>query len=1263
MKVKLLFTAAFMTAASMATQNVFAGQGLSFGTALMASASPDGETEDTAVSDETTDYTSRVKNASCSNDTQDWWKPSINASANNVVNNAESKNRAGVEYWTQVPTTEKDVIRQTVTGLPAGQYKISALILARTLSATEDKGVYLKGNGVQTAVLGISGDWNATEVTCDVDESGKLDISLYAGVANESDWLALSEVQLSYLNNYKSLTMAIAAAQALQTSLGAEDETLSNAISTAQAVKEGLTATEYKTAIETLQSAMDEYLGNNASASNAYDMTDRILNPDFTEETNKCSNNSQTDYHGWYRTWTGGNQQKSGSLVEYWNNTFEHSQELSNLPNGKYKVEVLARHFGDGGYLFATSAASTQTAPISQTTISGTTLAGGNLGTEANNLQSEIDGTNTDTHSRISLEILVTDGTLKIGMKSDATGSWIVFRDFRLSYEGIDLTALQTLRDDLVAEAQEITEGSVPAAVYNQLQAAITHANAASTAATLNENNASLRVAIDTAKPCVAPYSAYVALKNDITSIRPTTTASETANETLDAAIALADNVANATTATEITQIQEELNTAWENYLSNAQPTEGNTIDLTFKVQNPTCTANTGWQKNSANKSASYNVNSAALNSDDYSGIGIEYYNNPANSPRRNEKLIWQTVNNLQAGEYKVTAVAMGRNQGNGDVCEGTLNLIANDGTGAVTTNVWGTVSANGVVSSNGELTIGLSAGGDNANNWVAISQVKLEYLGLTLAAMKDAYETKVEERQAAGASLEGQIPAAYVTILNGEAETFDTAEEYSQAITDVEAQIETANELVAPYAAFNKLKTDNTFKVFVAETTAPEANKTAINAAWETSVETATTVNEINDAIAQIRAIQTEYTASVTGLAEGVPQTDVTFLVGNTTFEGTTAPWTNNVSGGHNFNVMNPNANDLGRGIRFIESYVYCDQVVNNANKKLVYQTLNGMPKGNYTFEAASFNRRANFGTANTAEDPNAIIMYVNNGKIEVNSTTFSETLSSVNGNSVDGTVEFGLASGENFNTDWNGLADVHLYYKGVPAVELSEENAYDVTEDTYANVALNRTLKANDKWNTFCVPFDMPTDEFSAVKKLTAASTEGETTLLTFEDATSIEAGVPYIVKVDAEKTSLTVDGVVVKAAAPEALSVTDTQGNTISMLGNYATTTLNEGEFFISDNTFYIADRDVTVKGFRAYIKMDAAQTSEVNRMLIEIDGETTAIEDVMAGEGALADKIVDVYTISGIKVKANTKMSEALNGLSKGIYIVDGKKIIK
>ena len=355
------------------------------------------------------------------------------------------------------------------------------------------------------------------------------------------------------------------------------------------------------------------------------------------------------------------------------------------------------------------------------------------------------------------------------------------------------------------------------------------------------------------------------------------------------------------------------------------------------------------------------------------------------------------------------------------------------------------------------------------------------------------------------------------------------------------------------------------------------------------------------------------------------------------------------------NFRMMAPNPADLKYDGRFLESYVNTGKVAANANLKLVYQTLTGMPVGGYTFQARAFNRDAWFKDGRTL---NPLLLYVNNGETEADSRTL-ETVFTVNGASGDGVVEFGLKSPAGFNSDWNGIADAHLYYTGAAEeLALSEsDETYDVA-GTVANVTLTRTLKS-ESWNTFCVPFDMTAEQLAAngitdVRALESASMEGTSVTLNFSESNvnAVKAGVPCLVKVDANYDgTIEVDNAVM-AAAPGAVTV-----DGVTMTGNYAAGTVPVGAYFISNNAFYYADeaRNVALKGFRAYITVDGATPAVLN---INVNnGGVTGIEDVEAAE---ADKLVNVVTLDGVTVKAGVKKSEALDGLQKGIYIVDGEK---
>ena len=130
-------------------------------------------------------------------------------------------------------------------------------------------------------------------------------------------------------------------------------------------------------------------------------------------------------------------------------------------------------------------------------------------------------------------------------------------------------------------------------------------------------------------------------------------------------------------------------------------------------------------------------------------------------------------------------------------------------------------------------------------------------------------------------------------------------------------------------------------------------------------------------------------------------------------------------------------------------------------------------------------------------------------------------------------------------------------------------------------------------------------------------------------------------------------------VSAAEPTTVSV----DGGVSMTGNYAAGTVPIGAYFISNNAFYYADEasNVALKGFRAYIQLNNG-VQNANRLMINLDSEVTGIEDVLGEEAAEADKLVNVVSLDGMTVKAGVKKAEALDGLQKGIYIVDGKKYV-
>lgn len=565
------------------------------------------------------------------------------------------------------------------------------------------------------------------------------------------------------------------------------------------------------------------------------------------------------------------------------------------------------------------------------------------------------------------------------------------------------------------------------------------------------------------------------------------------------------------------------------------------------------------------------------------------------------------------------------------------------------------------VTVTNGVLNFGLRQNDNKNTSWAVYDGFKIEYLGAVLpdvfeAAKKNA-KTFMEE------NVINQASKDYLNeYINLDISGY-TDQQYLEAINELNKRLDEVNDIVDPYTKF--LNVWNSYNDFNDKTIADPYQEEEFKKILDNSkeqVESTLAVSDIENKVVPLMEAVRLYASYVKDLAIDVDSVDVTFLLNNMDMSSDKVdPWGKEVADHtyDNFRAMAPIPNDLGLNIRFIECYINTNFVAECGNQKLVYQNVAGMPVGKYSFEAATFNRRQHFGASQ--EQPNAVKLFLNDASVDVNSQKFE--YNEVIGGSNDGTLSFGIRSGAQFNTDWNGIGDTHLYYLGASDdIALDENNEEMGIKDTYGNVTVERFLKADGKWNTFCVPFAMTAEQLDAnkitdVRKLISTEEKDGSVVLNFSDrVTEIEAGVPYIVKVSDAVSQITVNGVAVKVAEPAPLEV-----GSVNMLGNYGKINITGyDKYFISENKFYrAADKNIIVKGFRAYITMDQAAAG-VNQMLINIDGNVTAIEDVL---GEDVDATVNVYTIDGVCVKSGVKSSEALDGLRKGIYIVNGKKVVK
>lgn len=202
--------------------------------------------------------------------------------------------------------------------------------------------------------------------------------------------------------------------------------------------------------------------------------------------------------------------------------------------------------------------------------------------------------------------------------------------------------------------------------------------------------------------------------------------------------------------------------------------------------------------------------------------------------------------------------------------------------------------------------------------------------------------------------------------------------------------------------------------------------------------------------------------------------------------------------------------------------------------------------------------------------------------------------------------------------------------------------------------DVTINRTLVAN-KWNTLCLPFDVTAEQIKNILKAEGmvreyADDDATAQTITFKKVEgNMKAGEPYLIKPTEDITSLGFEGVTITAIEG------NLQGKAYGICGTLGKYTMNTNgtELFLNAAGKFVAPAAATntMKGFRAYFMVPSgASAAAIN---INIDGETTGINNIET-EATVNGK---VYNLNGQYV------GNSLNGLKKGIYVVNGKKVIK
>ncbi len=957
------------------------------------------------------------------------------------------------------------------------------------------------------------------------------------------------------------------------------------------------------------------------------------------------------------------------ALAELYDNSsagVKMSQTITGLDNGYYEVRVFASSHnarGEAGAslngitrdvanVFATSGESNITKQI--------VARGVNPGFEGDE----------QTYPYTLHDVVVKDGTMTIGLNlatANQTG-WHTIQIYSLVKTGdLPLTEKIEAYEAALASAQEKaadTDG-LPEGFRSVLQSVIDANDDVdyTSAEALDNATANLNAAITTVETSRIPYSRYKIFRAQALALDDDETAfTGTARVDVSDADAV---VAAATTIEAINAAIPMLRTDVKTFINSVNVEPGKCFDISILLVNNDFEegTTTGW---TAEGEGTWRVMYANATI----GYGAETYHGTRN--------IYQTIDGIPAGLYKAsvqatwrdaqttglyittgsTATSQIQQQFSGGAIDAELTSMANDPTFACFS------VENSLIE--GNLTVGLKekAVGDGGC-WTLFDNFHLYYYGLDYSDAEARLEAALVNAEATAAK---SIPQAVKDELNALRSTYtaqgleaegtyaEVLAAFDAAIADINSKIENANALVDPYARFIAIV--NAKDPIIAQTTVytddDDSEKTklqnAINAA-QTNANAATTTEGINNQTAALYAAYADFieTTNISG-----KYFDLTSLIYNHDFT---------LSGRTGWEKEG-NAGGLGRITGDgIFGYEYWNGTFN------FYQTLPVMPAGSYKFNVNAFHRISDNANDERNADRTNIpaLVYIDNASENMMSIQEGAAMSSSNAATAINTfssgdydnvvmyttdeakenLKIGLKLDEqSADYSWTLFSNFRLYYTKAPAdVTLSETDETNPEACDLANVTLTRTLKAN-VWNTLTLPFSMDIPEGWSVKALGSTENIDGHVRMNFVDASSIEAGVPYMVQVgETEVTSIVREGV---AIVPEFKNVAT---DDLIFKGNFAKiAALPVGSFFIQSNKFYEvgATNIPAMKGYRAYL--ESVDGGSVKSIEFNFDGEPTSIEMVEDEDQSVLNG--QIYDLSG----------RAVQNPVHGLYIMNGKKIL-
>lgn len=254
--------------------------------------------------------------------------------------------------------------------------------------------------------------------------------------------------------------------------------------------------------------------------------------------------------------------------------------------------------------------------------------------------------------------------------------------------------------------------------------------------------------------------------------------------------------------------------------------------------------------------------------------------------------------------------------------------------------------------------------------------------------------------------------------------------------------------------------------------------------------------------------------------------------------------------------------------------------------------------------------------------------------------------------------------------------------------ALELADDATTfkaDTFEPGYTTYTRTGDAIVEDKYGSFCLPFSIDLSKTDCFKKVYTPidavlyNTNTSNLCLMFKtnalDST-IPAGTPFIGLLNGNdvlvqnKVSVTYTGAETNPDMKE-LTVFNYSGDgalwekedmTVSYGGTYAKTEVTADGVYSFSSTGNFGDKAIGtfLSPFRAYINVTASSAKVKDVELWLDDNKATDMENIIANNHSNSN--VDVYNMNGMKVRSNVPAGLATQGLLRGLYIVNGQKVL-